>query len=212
MGSPKRAYLLIAGAVLLNGCAVASGFKIASLAANGLSYLVSGKSLSDHLISGAMGGDCALHRLIEGQAPCRATEQSSVAAAKSQQTIVQSSSSVTDVNPSWQKVDYLENNMTRVEADPGLDSGPQLYLVLGSYQALGNAEKHLAREEGAQLSPAVVNAKRHFRVVLGPLGASISTLVRSRTSRRNPGGWPVWLCPGTLRAPPCMTHVAQLPL
>ena len=67
----KRAYLLIAGVVLLNGCAVASGFKIASLAANRLSYLVTGKSLSDHVISGAMASDCALHRIIEGHAPCR---------------------------------------------------------------------------------------------------------------------------------------------
>ena len=115
------------------------------------------------------------------------------------------------VGKSWQELDNLESSLTMVDAAPPIpENGPQLYLVLGSYRELANAENHLARAGDTQISPVVINDTRHFRVVLGPLGASISTLARSQTSQHNPGSWPVWLCPGTLRAPPCMTQVAQL--
>ena len=224
MPFPIRAFLVTSSVVLLNGCAMAAGFQIASVAATSLSYLISGKSLSDHVISGAMGSDCALHRLIEGQAPCRTEGEALVANSETglagtttalaftsaTPLEIQDSSapSIDTPDPSWQATGDFDKELSLFDADLMVDGGgPRLFVVLGSYRELQNARTHLTRAEGARITPAIIDDQQHFRVVLGPYGDSISALARSETGLQ---GWPVWLCPDTLQAPPCVTQVAQL--
>ena len=64
-----RAMLIVSLLVFINGCALSS-LTIASLAANGLSFAVSGKSLSDHFLSNATGNDCSLFRIVSGDRIC----------------------------------------------------------------------------------------------------------------------------------------------
>jgi hypothetical protein len=59
--------LIIMVALLLSGCAT---LQLASFGISGISYAVSGKSISDHAISKVMAKDCALHRVILGQSAC----------------------------------------------------------------------------------------------------------------------------------------------
>ena len=121
-------------------------------------------------------------------------------------------SSIVNPSASWQEVDDLVNTQALVELDLIAEAtGPQLYVVVGSYRELANAEKHSAREDGANITPVIVNNQQHFRVLLGPFGDSISTLARSDPGLKSTGGWPVWLCTTTLRAPPCVTQVALAP-
>ena len=214
----------------LNGCAMAAGVKIASLALTGASYLISGKSLSDHVISGAMASDCALHRLVTGQPPCRPSEntentlvaQASTGQATAAEPQLDSTQAVSEASTNissgptlletdWEDLTALENNFALLDTDFIVDStGPRLFVVVGSYSELSNAHTHLSREDGAQIASVIVDNTRYFRVLLGPFGSSISTLARSETGLKSTGGWPVWLCPGALRAPPCTTQIAQL--
>ncbi len=228
MPLPKRAFLVISCVAILNGCAMAAGFKIASMAGTSLSYLISGKSLSDHVISGAMGSDCALHRIIGGQAPCRAKGENLVADGQSflpgtttalaftsvepVEIDVQSPSSIDNPDPGWPDVGNLENRLALLDPDLIADeTSPRLFVVVGSYRELSNAQNHLAREDGAKIAPAIVNDRQHFRVVLGPVVDNISALARPESGLKTTGGWPVWLCPDILMAPPCFTQVALAP-
>ena len=58
---------VIGSCALLGGCSTLS---LLSLAASGVSYVVTGKSMSDHVISALRAEDCALHRMLDGRAPC----------------------------------------------------------------------------------------------------------------------------------------------
>ena len=64
----------IAGAMLaplaLGACGLPIGVQIASLFADGVSYLTTDKSLTDHGISAVTGEDCALWRGVEGANIC----------------------------------------------------------------------------------------------------------------------------------------------
>lgn len=61
-------YPVVLGAVvMISGCA---SMQLISIGASGLSYAMTGKSISDHAISTVMEQDCALHRVVMGDDPC----------------------------------------------------------------------------------------------------------------------------------------------
>src|ERR1700680_1057422 len=64
-------YLPVVIAALLSGCGLPPAVMIASYAADGVSYVATGKSVSDHGISKITGRDCALWRVIKGEAVCK---------------------------------------------------------------------------------------------------------------------------------------------
>ncbi len=55
--------------LLLGGCALPAAVVLASYAADGVSYLTTGKSVTDHGLSAATGHDCALLRPILKEKP-----------------------------------------------------------------------------------------------------------------------------------------------
>lgn len=57
--------------LLLGGCALPPMVTVASLAADGMSYIATGKSVTDHAISGLTGEDCALLYVVDDGAICR---------------------------------------------------------------------------------------------------------------------------------------------
>jgi hypothetical protein len=61
-----RWFVLAALTVLLSGCGLPTAVTVASLVANGVSYVSTGKSITDHGISMALEKDCALLRGFEG--------------------------------------------------------------------------------------------------------------------------------------------------
>ena len=62
-----RVGLVIVGCLSLSGCAT---LELVSFGATGISYMVTGKSLSDHAISAVMQKDCALYRTVIGEQTC----------------------------------------------------------------------------------------------------------------------------------------------
>lgn len=66
-----RASIIVGAILLLAGCvAIPPAVSIASWAINGVSYLASGKSVSDHAISAVLDQDCATWRILKGDPIC----------------------------------------------------------------------------------------------------------------------------------------------
>jgi hypothetical protein len=66
--------------VLLSGCALPAAFTVASMAVDTGSYMMSGKTLTDHGLSLAMSEDCSVVRLLdEDDEICREEQQYEVA-------------------------------------------------------------------------------------------------------------------------------------
>ena len=55
---------------LLAGCAVPPALTLASFAADGISYLATGKSTTDHALSAIASEDCALVRAVKEKPIC----------------------------------------------------------------------------------------------------------------------------------------------
>ena len=61
--------------IFLGACGLPPALQIASWVANGLSYLTTNKSVSDHGISMVSGQDCAVHRGLSGDDICSDDEE-----------------------------------------------------------------------------------------------------------------------------------------
>jgi hypothetical protein len=57
-------------ALFLSGCALPPAVTVASFVADGVSYVATGKSTTDHAISAVVGEDCALLRTVQDKAIC----------------------------------------------------------------------------------------------------------------------------------------------
>lgn len=62
----------IAAALLfiLSGCTVTPAFDAVSWTVDGVSYILTGKSMTDHALSAAAGQDCAMTRIVMGETAC----------------------------------------------------------------------------------------------------------------------------------------------
>lgn len=58
--------------LFLSGCGLPPAVSVASWALDGISYLASGKSVTDHAISEVAQQDCALFRVVQGRGLCEA--------------------------------------------------------------------------------------------------------------------------------------------
>ncbi len=66
-----RRLLIIVCPLLVGACALPLPLQIAVWATDGISYVMTSKSVSDHGLSAAVGQDCAVHRAITEGAICR---------------------------------------------------------------------------------------------------------------------------------------------
>ncbi len=80
-GYARRGTALILCSVLLAACALPTPVKIASWVADGISYLTTEKSVTDHGISLVVRKDCALWRGIKGEQICRDEGETAIAVA-----------------------------------------------------------------------------------------------------------------------------------
>ena len=55
---------------LLGGCSVSPTFDAVSWTVDGVSYFLTGKSMTDHAMSAAAGKDCAFTRVVKGENAC----------------------------------------------------------------------------------------------------------------------------------------------
>lgn len=99
-------------ALFLSGCSLPPTLKLASYALDGFSLLVSGKSVSDHAISGAMNKDCKISRVIAGREVCEDRND--------------------DVSPTTEVAALSQNDNWNGDAAIAAAAGPRLELVVQS--------------------------------------------------------------------------------
>ncbi len=67
----RKSLVMIGLPILLGGCGLPPAVTAASWALDGVSYLVSGKSVTDHAISEVASQDCALFRVVQERSICQ---------------------------------------------------------------------------------------------------------------------------------------------
>jgi hypothetical protein len=162
---PILAVLLL---MLLGGCALPPAVTLASLAADGVSYVATGKSVTDHGLSAATAQDCALLRpVFTGKAIC-------------------------SIDTAHARDIPVETGHASVPG-PGSQPAPRRiviakdrYVTVGSFLSPENASRMAARY--AELEPAVivvdVHGRQFHRVVVGPLSAEEATALKARLAAK----------------------------
>jgi hypothetical protein len=178
-------FLIAIGLVFgLGGCVVGAippAVTVASYAVDGVSYIATGKSLTDHAISEVAGEDCVLIRAAVLEDPCRERVQPDSALAVDLETRYGGETVSTDLA----QADLAAGagpapSSALADAAPRPDS-PTRYVVLGSFRERANAER--ARRAQAVPGAAVVAASVRGRPVF--------RVVAPRTSVRT--GAPAWI-------------------
>lgn len=68
--SPIRVSIAAVALFVLGGCTITPAVDAISWSVDGVSYLITGKSMTDHAMSAAAGKDCAFTRVMKGEAGC----------------------------------------------------------------------------------------------------------------------------------------------
>ncbi|HEV2550731.1 MAG TPA: SPOR domain-containing protein [Stellaceae bacterium] len=167
MPRPPRLVFLALAALLPAGCALPPAVTLASLAADGVSYATTGKSVSDHGISAATGNDCALMRpVFTGKAMCQ-------------------------IDSTRGKDVPVETGHAAVARPiaPALATAPakDRYVQVGSFRDAQNAARAATRY--ADLKPDVrpvdAGGVRYYRVRVGPLSAPEERALKARLVQGN---------------------------
>jgi Tfp pilus assembly protein PilX len=183
--------------MFLSGCALPLPFQIASWALDGISYLATEKSVTDHGISIVAQKDCALLRVVKGDEICSSNDDSgTIAVAATDTAVTDDEVAVLDVGS-----EYLAAAVTETETDYGTPKiansilervrseskdGQRLlilgariwsdrmnadtYFVVGSFFNRVNAHRLISKH--SDLGPAVmvslVDGDKVYRVAVGP--------------------------------------------
>ena len=169
-----RRYLLLSVPILLGGCGLPPAVAIASYVADGVSYLVTGKSVTDHGISEATGRDCATWRLIKFESPCKKEP----AQREEPAPVVEGElASAPPKEPSE-------------DAPPA--AAPHRYLVLGSFGNRQNADRFSAEFPDVKTAviEATIDGRTTYRVMAGPLSDDEVDDLRAKLAAENrPPAW-----------------------
>ncbi len=187
---PAAVMLVVSSGVLfLSACALPPSVQIASWVADGISYIATKKSLTDHGISLLTQRDCALWRGIKGEAICRDPDAGTFAVASGDSEKTPDAIFAAEKNASkpfavpiraapWFEaltaigVGQRERGLVRKTLPVERASGSGLFYVIGSFTRSDFAQA-LAQRYGAldaYLVDASVGGSRLYRVVVGPFG------------------------------------------
>jgi hypothetical protein len=160
------ALLLTSPALLSLGGCLPPAVAVASYAADGASYAVSDKSLSDHGMSVASGEDCASWHFFVGLAVCEDPTHPVPTAALDEH----------------RKDGSVVHAAAFVRGPKGKAAPTGSYIAVGSFTDRGNAERLAGRY--AAYRPRVVDAtvagKPRLRVVIGPLDDATRAALRGQ--------------------------------
>jgi hypothetical protein len=193
-----RSFSIISCAIILSGCAMPLPFQIASWALDGISYITTEKSVTDHGISIVAQKDCALLRVVQGDDICSAYDDSgtiSIAEASNAYTtdkimamgvggeaVNTASFAEIETNPQLPEAStshYLNVHPESIQ-NPRLlilgtrvwsdRSDADMYYVVGSFSNWGYAQSLISKH--SDLGPAILvsllNGNKIFRVAVGP--------------------------------------------
>ncbi len=169
-------YLWVLVPALLSGCGLPPAVMIASYAADGVSYVATGKSVSDHGISEVTGRDCAVFRIIKGESVCK-------------------DAPTQRANPAPVEVGQQATLPPGAAPNNSL-AGRHHYLVLGSFADLHNAERLAAGHDERHIAPATIDGRLTHRVIAGPLSDQEAARLQRRLAHEDqPPAWEIAALP-----------------
>ena len=151
------------------GCALPVGVVIASYAADGVSYVATGKSVTDHGLSAAAGHDCALLRPILHRKPICDTAPTE----QGKQVVVEEGHN---------SVPRPGTTAATLASSPG---AKDRYVAVGSFLSADNAALAKARYAGMKVAVVTVDVsgRQFHRVVIGPLSPTQVAALKARPGR-----------------------------
>ncbi|XOV80475.1 MAG: SPOR domain-containing protein [Aestuariibacter sp.] len=184
-------------AMTTTGCAT-----LELLAASGMSYLVTGKSLTDNAVSMVLDQDCALHRMIQDEQICaqsivpeEATAQRSLLAESKPKESATHSKLPTRANEtdSQNTLTLAATTSNGTETD---FAQPQIFAVVGSFNNYRFAVNR--QQKYAQFESYIVPSDSEniaYRVVVGPLqSVSDITSIPSKVGVETADPWLIEMC------------------
>ena len=203
---------LLGGMLLLAGCGLPPAVVVASYALDGVSYVATGKSVTDHAISAVSGQDCALHRIVTAAGEvCNEAEDIFLADA-----VLDNDAVFASLGPGPEDDATVFDTPAPTDLAfggvPVRDMPGEQFLVLGSFADPANADGLATRlaDMDAATTVAQVDGRRMHRVVVA---ADEHAAVAAAGFA---DAWPVELCPDSLTAAPCaaapaITQLAAVP-
>ncbi len=187
---------ILAPLILLTGCGLPPALIVASYAADGISYVTYGKSLTDQVLSAAVQRDCALHRVLTGAALCRddvgdgfETLALAEAPAADESGTIGAAVAPRRSEPRWGPVAALETTGSYDEPAPETVVSDANYVVVGSFSYWVNTERFLQQNPmlNPEVVPATVDGEVVYRVVTaaGPGAVAAAGITQV---------WPLRLC------------------
>ena len=197
---------LFAAMSSLTGCA-----SLELMAVGGVSYLLTGKGLTDHALSTVMEQDCAFHHLLRDRPLCTETLEDTetlqlladneAAADKAEQGFSEQEARVA--------VAITAEDTSEAKLDIGNEPQSDLtqsYAVIGSFNDLKFAYERsmLYRQYNTLIVENPEHSATRFRVVIGPLqDRSLLNLIHLDESHKREELWTIELCSDSLTPPPC---------
>jgi len=201
-------YLIIM--FFLSGCAT---LKLVSLGISGISYLTTGKSLSDHAISAMTEQDCALHRMVFDEMVCRQTNHKlnspyetkiakiEVVSEPLTKTIQQKQTSLSSqLKSSYHPQHLASTNLT------ALNNSLKYFKVIGSFnnKSYANTRAELYKNLNAKVVFNTMDQTIKYRVIYGPVEKSTKLAKRNKKAdTETQDDWLIALCSKNLQPPPC---------
>ncbi len=210
-----RPLAILALPLLLGACSGSGpALSLAVIAADAISYSVSGKNMTDHAYSAITTMDCVMSRIIKKEPVCKDRPlPEGVHVAKGGSMLVDPF--VYDDPPRAKETAGPAGH--EPSADALRPAGR--YLVLGTYADRSESQRAVIR--GRQFLPVITRLedgdRQLYRVVAGPFAADDAKSMRRRLASAGfKGAWPISLCSDTFRTPPCRASseaidIASLP-
>lgn len=153
---------LVAAALSLAGCGLPPALTIASYGADAVSYVTTGKSVTDRIYSKFARSDCAMMRVFSGRPICIDEK----AKARDVRT-ADAASAPAKTAP---------GRIVEADAAPRRDT----YVMIGSFLDAANAQRSIARYAAFHpvIVPVLVRGLHFNRVVAGPLSATEADILR----------------------------------
>ena len=216
-----RSLAILALPLLLAACGGAgSALSVAFIAADTVSYSISGKNMTDHAYSAITAMDCAMSRMIKNQPVCKDRPlPEGVRVAKGGSMLVDPF--VYDAPPRAEETVGPAGHEPSADAlRPAVRPGPVgRYLVLGTYADRSESQRAVIR--GRKFLPVITRLEDGdrliYRVVAGPFAPDDAESMRRRLDSAGfKDAWPISLCADTFRMPPCRVSsegidIASLP-
>jgi hypothetical protein len=222
VGAQMKLLLLVGICSCLSGCALT----LEMMAISGISYLATGKSLSDNAFSAVTNRDCALHRIIMNETVCLENEPSPID--NNNESLLARNKTVgtieTEVTSAENIIDPVEDLASDVVTGfvavnisdfavvieetkvPSTEySSAQTFAVVGSFNNYQYAQRRI--EKYVDFNPQIITNQAHstkYRVVVGPVKrndfiAELPVMVGAETQLP----WEIDLCINDMSPPPC---------